>query len=51
MAFNQRAMGFSAHMGGPYDLEDNDEKPSTTKLIEKFMNMYQELEARLERGI
>ena len=30
---------------------DNDDKPSTTRLREKFMGMYQELESRLERGI
>ena len=31
--------------------DEGDDKPSTTKLIEKFTNMYQELEGRLERGL
>ena len=46
-------MGFSVHMGhADVDMEgENDDKPSTTRLIEKFMGMYQELESRLERGI
>lgn len=39
MALNQRSMmGFAVHMGGPEDLQENDDKPSTTKLIEKFMS-------------
>ena len=41
------ARGFGGHAGD----EQEDEKPSTTKLIEKFTNMYQEIETRLERGI
>ena len=40
-----------SQLDGEPEIDDDDDKPSTTKLIEKFMNMYQELETRLERGI
>ena len=53
IAFVKRG-GFSAHMSqldAEPDISDGGDQPSTTKLIEKFMNMYQELETRLERGI
>ena len=50
MSYN-RFGGFSAHLGGPMDGEKDDDKPSTTRLIEKFTTMYQEIESRLERGI
>ena len=43
--------GFSAHVGPGLDTEGKAGRPSTTKLIEKFTNMYQEIELRLERGL
>lgn len=43
----------SAHMGAEPDQpdHDDDDQPSTAKLMVKFTTMYQELETRLERGI
>lgn len=46
MAF-VRGAGFSAQHGG----DDEGDKQTTNKLIEKFTNMYQEIENRLERGL
>ena len=48
MAYNRGVL--SAHMGAEPDHDDDDE-PSTAKLMVKFTTMYQELETRLERGI
>ena len=42
----------SAHIGPePSGFDGNVEPPSTAKLMEKFTQMYQEIESRLERGI